>query len=328
MKIRNRVMLVSVALFVLVSTGCESLTDPDDDVDEGQLKSEIEAFITEEDSLFSMNDFEDDEEQNLLKSTVDGLGKSNTLRPRRVRRSVDQLSREHTITVIEEDSALINFTHTISGSIRVAIDTSDPGDLVPDTVWIKPYEVTTQQNVIVVKKPYPEEMSARLREHLSQRHNGWRLHGMSPVIGTTTGTDLTVEYLEIRNVTKDDTLRLEDPLNTFITREERPYFVVSDSVELELKLANADDSGERVVAQYRPWWMRLKKIVRLNDQEISPDVLADDDIYTGGWNLYLRSGLRKVTVDVIDEDLLTVPEADYNAIFWRVPYYVFPFLPE
>ncbi|MBD3273790.1 MAG: hypothetical protein GF372_00670, partial [Candidatus Marinimicrobia bacterium] len=51
MKIKRMLMAVSLVLFVVITIGCESLTDPDDDVDESQLKSEIEAFIAEEDSL-------------------------------------------------------------------------------------------------------------------------------------------------------------------------------------------------------------------------------------------------------------------------------------
>lgn len=69
----------------------ESLLDPDDDVGEGQLKTKIEAFIAEEDLLFSMSDIEDEEDQNLLKSTVDGLDKGSVIRPKRVRRSVEYL---------------------------------------------------------------------------------------------------------------------------------------------------------------------------------------------------------------------------------------------
>ncbi|MCF7804854.1 MAG: hypothetical protein K9N46_04095 [Candidatus Marinimicrobia bacterium] len=305
-----------VVLAGLIIIECDTVTEPT-----GEIQEEISAIIQAEDSLFSMDGLNDATGDSL--SLFGGPGQRHPgfggpIFPRFVRRTIESTHRSIDVEILTGDSAIVTVTHQIVGKIFIGIDSDTTDSVRVDTVWEKPFDFTSTHKAQMVNRPYPEDTRMRM----GSRHNGWRVAGMTPIVTTTAGSDLLVEYLRIRNVTSGESETIEDPLNDFLTLRTAPLFDVGDSVVVEISVENGDNSGTTILSQFRMPRMAGKQVNRLLDDGIAPDETADDGVFTDGWKFDRRHGMQHVTVDVLDNDLLTVEETPYNAVFWRVPFMV------
>ncbi len=294
---------------------CSSSTEPTN-----SDTSDIQALIQSEDSLFAIDEFSDTQTDTFrFQNTFHHrYGFNGPFLPWFVRRTIDNWNRNVDVQSISSDSALVTITTEMSGTLHIGINSDTTNDTRVDTVWEKPFDVTAIRKVSVVHRAFPSWMNMRM----GSRHNGWRIAGMTPLVSESSGSDLTVQSMVLRNVTTGQNLVINDPLNTFLNWENMPQFKIGDSLEVQISVTNGNNSGTTVLAQYRMRPRFGKMFTRLFDDGNPPDATADDGIFTGGWSMSRLPGMRHSVIEVLDNTLLTDPTAEYGAVFWSLPYLV------
>jgi len=303
---------VGLALIGLFFIGCTSNTAPSD-----TAVQELKGLVQAEDSLFTVNAFTDGDTEHVYLNHNRRMDHAGPFLPWFIRRQVTSANRNIDIELVTSDSALITVTHQIAGTLYVGVNMDTTNRTIVDTVWRKPFDVTAVHKAIAVQRTrqgtgdYPPPMGGR--------HHGWRIVSMTPTLGTAAGSDLDLQSVEVRNVTTGESITIDDPLNTFINWGTLPELAYGDSVEVYATVMNADGSGTTVISRLNMGPFARMRFLRLNDAGISPDQTADDNIFSAGWNIRLIMGMRPAMFDVIDNDLLTNPDASYNAIFLHMP---------
>ena len=145
---------------------------------------------------------------------------------------------------------------------------------------------------------------------------------MTPLVSQTAGTDLVIENVTFRNVSRNESSTVMEPLDTFLNWTTLPTLAGGDSIEVSVEATNGDGSGTTVLTRYRVGFRPGNNFAPLFDNGEAPDVAAGDNIYTGGYVLARVPGMRHSAVEVIDNTLLTQPDAEYNALLWSMPYLV------
>lgn len=307
--------VMGFALAGLTVTSCNNSTGPN-----SADTSDIQALIQAEDSLVSLDGFQDADSDSFAFHQYGrrrGQFRGPFL-PWFVRRTIDSLNRNIDIEKITEDSALVTLTTAVTGVIHIGIDADTTNDTRVDTVWNKPFDITATRRLAVVRTAFPNGM----RRHMGSRHNGWRIAGMTPLMSESSGSDLTVNSVTLMNVSKDVTVTITDPQNTFLNWSNMPTLTAGDSIAIIVDLTNGDNSGTTVLARYRMRGRFRASYSRFFDDGQAPDETANDNKYTGGWMLARMPGMRHAAIEVIDNSLLTDPSADYNALLWSMPYLV------
>lgn len=305
-----------VLMFGLVLMACDSTTEPLDNAE-----SEITALIEAEDSLFSVTGLEDGESDSLFFDGRHGPrrpGFGGPILPWFVRREVESVERNVDVDVITTDSAVVTLTHQISGNLFIGIDQDTTDTIRVDTVWVKPFDITTTHKMQVVQGQLPPDG----RPHMGARHQGWRIAGMTPIVTSSANSDLTVQNITFQNISSGESMTVSDPLNSFFTWESTPDFQAGDSVVVTVSVTNGDNSGTTVFTQIPRPRERGKWMLRFFDDGVAPDATADDGIYTGTWTFGRIHGMLPIMIDILDNDLLTVQEVPYNAAMWQFPFLV------
>lgn len=312
----KKIIVLSLSLMLSwFIIGCTSSTEPNN-----STVSDIEALIQAEDSLFTIDGFTDAQSDTFQFH----YGRHHREQfhgpflPWFIRRSVNSWNRNIDVQTITEDSAIVTMTMQVTGTFHIGINADTTNDTRVDTVWEKPFDVTAIRKVSVVRRQFPDWMS----RHMGRRHNGWRIAGMTPMVSESAASDLTVSSLIIRDVTSGESLDIDDPLTTFLNWNSMPQFNAGDSIEVELTVTNGDNSGTTVLAQYRMAPRFGQMFTRLFDDGNAPDVTADDGTFSGGWTMARMPGMRHSVFEILDNTLLTDPDADYSAVIWSLPYLV------
>ena len=300
-------MMMFAGIFVTACSEDDVLNYDFDTVEEAIL-----SIITGTDSLERLDGLDDGGAVDIGNFSAGGLGKitADTLSPIRIGRRIDSTSFERSVEIFGDTIAIVTSIATITGDFIIV------AFIPPDT-----------SSVDTFVKPFSMEMTRRIKLRRvgsgEVRRLNWRIVGVTPVIGGTIPS--TIDFLEFSMIsTSGDTLKITDPLHTFIDWRELPAFEPGDTVTVFLTLTNSSSFDAELVLMHHGARSSIDKgRKRLFDDGTHSDEVADDNVYTGTFlSRATRGRMRNGFIDAIDWGTVFDPKGDVNTKVMGLPYMI------
>jgi len=212
------------------------------------------------------------------------------------------------------DSAVATVTHHFDGQFRIAVlDSAYPPFYYH--IYNKPMYNTITRIAVC--------------ERMGMGYPGrnWRMSHVSMAEGVSRDPNPhTVSISRLRMVRlasgggETEVLDTQDPLTTFVDRQNLITFSRGDSAKVFVTLSSSDPAVG--LLHYRLHWMWVHHRRPLHDDGVYPDEIAGDGTYSGIFDVGLMPGVFHSCVDMIDHDTVYDDSEPYDAEAWGIPYRV------
>ncbi|MCH7575912.1 MAG: hypothetical protein IIA59_12430 [Candidatus Marinimicrobia bacterium] len=291
------------------------------------------SYLISSDPVFTFDGLQDDQYQEedagsglpsfvppgaLHKAMVDTLWPGNYDRLRTRRRITDvQLS--FTVDSINDDTAYVTITHSLTGNFTVAGFNDSAGVWVLVDSISKSFSLSTNRRARFIAGGSATDSS-----------EGWRLDALTALTG------MAGAKIDVGGITVTDSLGIVlsltgfDPVDHFFNRDNLPTFKAHQNFDLFVSVVRTGPEfpvgpGE-IVGVYRGGRHGTTRYAvrrNLHDRGVAPDEVAGDNIYSrtltvGPYTANIRP--FRMFIDVVDVNSMLVASEEFAMGFIGIPY--------